>query len=68
MTPLPSSPAEELVLLERELLWLDTRRAQLLRRRAWLKAALRAQRTQGQPPPVGGQGCRLLHPGTFQGA
>ncbi|MFE7675025.1 SCO7613 C-terminal domain-containing membrane protein [Streptomyces albidoflavus] len=54
MTPLPSSPAEELVLLERELLWLDTRRAQLLRRRAWLKAALRAQRTQGwQPPPHG---------------
>ncbi|MEU7373596.1 SCO7613 C-terminal domain-containing membrane protein [Streptomyces albidoflavus] len=52
MTPLPSSPAEELVLLDRELLWLDTRRAQLLRRRAWLKAALRAQRTQGwQPPP-----------------
>ncbi|MGF0166839.1 hypothetical protein OH717_31320 [Streptomyces albidoflavus] len=54
MTPLPSSPAEELVLLDRELLWLDTRRAQLLRRRAWLKAALRAQRTQGwQPPPHG---------------
>ncbi|MGW9378216.1 SCO7613 C-terminal domain-containing membrane protein [Streptomyces albidoflavus] len=53
MTPLPSSPAEELALLERELIWLDTRRAQLLRRRAWLKAALRAQSGRGWQPPPG---------------
>ncbi|MGW1459964.1 hypothetical protein ACWD6T_16790, partial [Streptomyces albidoflavus] len=53
MTPLPSSPAEELALLERELIWLDTRRAQLLRRRSWLKAALRAQSGRGWQPPPG---------------
>ncbi|MFE9314870.1 SCO7613 C-terminal domain-containing membrane protein [Streptomyces albidoflavus] len=56
MRPLPSSPAEELALLERELIWLDTRRAQLLRRRAWLKAALRAQPAQGWQPPHGAPG------------
>ncbi|MFG3313336.1 SCO7613 C-terminal domain-containing membrane protein [Streptomyces albidoflavus] len=55
MTPLPSSPAEELALLERELIWLDTRRVQLLRRRSWLKAALRAQSAGGWQPPHGGQ-------------
>lgn len=55
MTPLPSSPAEELALLERELIWLDTRRVQLLRRRSWLKAALRAQSAGGWRPPHGGQ-------------
>ncbi|RZE66178.1 hypothetical protein C0Q98_02035 [Streptomyces albidoflavus] len=54
MTPLPSSPAEELALLERELIWLDTRRVQLLRRRSWLKAALRAQSAGGWRPPQGG--------------
>ncbi|MCX5457313.1 SCO7613 C-terminal domain-containing membrane protein [Streptomyces sp. FT1] len=55
MTPLPSSPAEELALLERELIWLNTRRVQLLRRRSWLKAALRAQSAGGWQPPHGGQ-------------
>ncbi|MFJ6998816.1 SCO7613 C-terminal domain-containing membrane protein [Streptomyces albidoflavus] len=55
MTPLPSSPAEELALLERELIWLDTRRVQLLRRRSWLKAALRAQSAGGWRPPHGGR-------------
>ncbi|RZF00399.1 SCO7613 C-terminal domain-containing membrane protein [Streptomyces albidoflavus] len=55
MTPLPSSPAEELALLERELIWLNTRRVQLLRRRSWLKAALRAQSAGGWQPPYGGQ-------------
>ncbi|MEU9010223.1 hypothetical protein AB0D12_10635 [Streptomyces sp. NPDC048479] len=34
-------PAEELTILERELVRLDARRAQLLARRAWLLAALR---------------------------
>ncbi|WP_067417241.1 SCO7613 C-terminal domain-containing membrane protein [Streptomyces sampsonii] len=53
MTPLPSSPAEELALLERELIWLNTRRVQLLRRRSWLKAALRAQSAGGWQPPQG---------------
>lgn len=48
-------PAEELALLERELIWLDTRRVQLLRRRSWLKAALRAQSAGGWQPPHGGQ-------------
>ncbi|ALM37114.1 integral membrane protein [Streptomyces sp. FR-008] len=52
---MPSSPAEELALLERELIWLDTRRVQLLRRRSWLKAALRAQSAGGWQPPHGGQ-------------
>ncbi|MFF8698734.1 SCO7613 C-terminal domain-containing membrane protein [Streptomyces albidoflavus] len=56
MTPLPSSPAEELALLERELIWLDTRRVQLLRRRSWLKAALRAQSAGGWQPPHGAPG------------
>ncbi|MEU2595563.1 hypothetical protein ABZ630_33585, partial [Streptomyces albidoflavus] len=56
MTPLPSSPAEELALLERELIWLDTRRVQLLRRRSWLKAALRAQSAGGWQPPQGAPG------------
>ncbi|PBO19618.1 hypothetical protein CLM83_05495, partial [Streptomyces albidoflavus] len=56
MRPLPSSPAEELALLERELIWLDTRRVQLLRRRSWLKAALRAQSAGGWQPPQGATG------------
>ncbi|MFJ4379613.1 SCO7613 C-terminal domain-containing membrane protein [Streptomyces albidoflavus] len=56
MTPLPSSPAEELALLERELIWLNTRRVQLLRRRSWLKAALRAQSAGGLQPPHGAPG------------
>ncbi|MET8671587.1 MULTISPECIES: SCO7613 C-terminal domain-containing membrane protein [Streptomyces albidoflavus group] len=56
MTPLPSSPAEELALLERELIWLNTRRVQLLRRRSWLKAALRAQSAGGWQPPQGAPG------------
>ncbi|OKI91046.1 hypothetical protein AMK10_29590 [Streptomyces sp. CB02058] len=33
-------PAEELALLDRELAWLDTRRLQLLNRRAWLLGVL----------------------------
>ncbi|MGX1836193.1 SCO7613 C-terminal domain-containing membrane protein [Streptomyces diastaticus] len=50
MTYKPSSPAEELVLLDRELVRLDARRAQLLRRRAWLTAALHAQRARYARP------------------
>ncbi|MER5808760.1 hypothetical protein ABT143_11285, partial [Streptomyces sp. NPDC002033] len=45
-TPLP--PAEELALIDRELLQLDARRAYLLTRRAWLVALL------WQPGPAAG--------------
>lgn len=42
-------PAEELVLLDRELVQLDARRLQLLNRRAWLVGALNARTTPAPP-------------------
>ncbi|MFF9686638.1 SCO7613 C-terminal domain-containing membrane protein [Streptomyces sp. NPDC014623] len=43
-------PAEELVLLDRELARLDARRLQLLNRRAWLLGVLRAPAAPPPPP------------------
>ncbi|MFD4985499.1 hypothetical protein [Streptomyces sp. NPDC058374] len=53
MTHVPSSPVEELALLDRELVWLDSRRGQLLHRRAWLVAAGRAWPAPTWQPPSG---------------
>ncbi|MGY3683902.1 SCO7613 C-terminal domain-containing membrane protein [Streptomyces sp. TE33382] len=54
-------PAEELALLDRELVQLDARRLQLLTRRAWLVSALKqpvapAARPWGPPPGAGAPG------------
>ncbi|MFD5326941.1 SCO7613 C-terminal domain-containing membrane protein [Streptomyces sp. NPDC127092] len=45
-------PAEELLLVDRELARLDARRAQLLLRRDWLLRVLNAQRPAAQVPPA----------------
>ncbi|PRH77249.1 hypothetical protein C6N75_21245, partial [Streptomyces solincola] len=48
-------PREELDLLDRELAWLDTRRSQLLARRAWLLGVLRTSYgAAGRPAPAAG--------------
>ncbi|WP_326696544.1 hypothetical protein OG909_03895 [Streptomyces sp. NBC_01754] len=52
-------PAEELALLDRELVRLDARRLQLLNRRAWLVAVLR---TPAAPPPFPPPGVRQPGP------
>ncbi|MEU1368193.1 hypothetical protein ABZ454_18900 [Streptomyces sp. NPDC005803] len=43
-------PAEELIVLDRELARLDLRRSQLLTRRAWLLSVLQAPAPQSPPP------------------
>ncbi|MCX5299525.1 hypothetical protein OG898_24050 [Streptomyces sp. NBC_00193] len=60
--PLP--PAEELVLIDRELIQLDARRHFLLSRRAWLLGA-QAPHAWGAParPPVPAQGAEASAPG-----
>ncbi|MDD9376838.1 hypothetical protein M8Z33_09160 [Streptomyces sp. ZAF1911] len=60
--PLP--PAEELVLIDRELIQLDARRHFLLSRRAWLLGA-QAPQAWGAParPPVPAQGAEASAPG-----
>ncbi|MFF8291842.1 SCO7613 C-terminal domain-containing membrane protein [Streptomyces sp. NPDC016309] len=45
------SPAEELVVLDRELAQLDARRSHLLARRAWLLSVLYAPAAPGRPAP-----------------
>ncbi|MGW6569332.1 SCO7613 C-terminal domain-containing membrane protein [Streptomyces sp. NPDC054975] len=51
-TPLP--PADELVLVDRELARLDAHRSQLLARRAWLLKVLQAQAPSSAPRRAGG--------------
>lgn len=51
MTHVPP-PAEELALLDHELVRLDARRIQLLNRRAWLLSVLRAPVTAPPPPAM----------------
>ncbi|MFC4610889.1 SCO7613 C-terminal domain-containing membrane protein [Streptomyces maoxianensis] len=45
-------PAEELAILDRELVQLDARRAQLLARRAWLLTSIRQSQPAARPAPV----------------
>ncbi|WP_175420899.1 SCO7613 C-terminal domain-containing membrane protein [Streptomyces griseus] len=60
-------PAEELALLDRELVRLDARRLQLLNRRAWLLSVLRAPAgapASAVPPPPSAAGPRPWGPAT----
>ncbi|MFI5804002.1 SCO7613 C-terminal domain-containing membrane protein [Streptomyces sp. NPDC051561] len=49
----PPAPAEELVLIDRELAHLDARRGQLLHRRAWLLQVLNRPLPPAATPPAG---------------
>ncbi|WP_371874624.1 hypothetical protein [Streptomyces fulvorobeus] len=66
-------PAEELALLDRELVRLDARRVQLLHRRTWLLGVLQQPATPLPPfpahpvPPAAGRYAAPLRPGAPAG-